>query len=176
MLQINRNCLQAFCVRSDRRRIEILHVFWKHSYKGCSESSASYFMMSASDLRGERWWDGSRDWTFLPLSHYISLLCDRWQQRGSPTERRLLWERLWSKGDVTEFLHAGKKMAAMGIPWRLLNGYGGLTVDVSPVRWRCEYKPGSGRPSRFVRGWQAGSCSGKKAQLMVAPMLTNGVL
>jgi len=54
---------------------------------GCFESNASYFMMSAHD---RCWLHGSRVWTFPPISHYI-LLWDRWQQRGSPTERCLTW-------------------------------------------------------------------------------------
>ena len=39
--------------------------------------------MLAQDTRGGCWWDGSRGWTFPPVSHYVLLLSDRWQQRGS---------------------------------------------------------------------------------------------
>ena len=34
------------------------------------------------DVRGGCWRYSSRGWTFPPISHYILLLCDRWQQRG----------------------------------------------------------------------------------------------
>ena len=30
--------------------------------------------------------------------HYVLLPCDRWQQSGSLTERRLTWKWVWSKG------------------------------------------------------------------------------
>ena len=35
------------------------------------------------DITGGCWWDGSRGWTFPQIFHYMLLLCDRWQQRGS---------------------------------------------------------------------------------------------
>jgi len=40
-------------------------------YEGCFESNA--------------WWYGSGGSTFPPVSHYMLLLCDRWQQRGTDT-------------------------------------------------------------------------------------------
>jgi len=43
------------------------------------------------------WWYGSRGWTVCPIFHYILLLCDRWQQRGSLTKWCLTWECIWSK-------------------------------------------------------------------------------
>ena len=36
--------------------------------------------MLARDFRGRSWWYGSRGQTFPPISHYILLLCDRWQK------------------------------------------------------------------------------------------------
>ena len=33
-----------------------------------------------------------------PMFHYILLLCDRWQKRGSLTEWHLTWKCIWSKG------------------------------------------------------------------------------
>ena len=65
--------------------------------QGCSESNASCFMMSAHNIRGGCWWDGSRGWTFPPAFHGMLLLCDRWQQRGTLTEWRLTWKCGWSK-------------------------------------------------------------------------------
>ena len=70
----------------------------KSSNEGCSKSNASYFIMLVSDFRGRCWWYGSRAWTFLPIFYYILLPCDRWEQRGSLTERCLTWKRVWSKG------------------------------------------------------------------------------
>ena len=53
-------------------------------YKGCSESIASYFIMLAHYVRGGWWWwCGSRGWTFPPILHYMLLLFDKCQQRGS---------------------------------------------------------------------------------------------
>jgi len=40
---------------------------------------------------------GSRGWTFPPISHYILLLCKRWQQSGRLTEWYLTWKCVWSK-------------------------------------------------------------------------------
>ena len=67
-------------------------------YENCSRSNVSYFMMVAHSDRGRCWWNGSRGWTFPPISCYILLLCDRWQQRDSPTKWCLTWKRTWSKG------------------------------------------------------------------------------
>ncbi len=70
------------------------------NYVGHSKSNASYFIMLAHNIRGGCWWYGSRGWTFPPISHYklLLLLCDRWQQRSSLTEWRLIWKCIWSKG------------------------------------------------------------------------------
>ena len=67
-------------------------------HKGCSGSNAFYFIMLAHNIRGRRWWCGSRGWTFPPIFHYMLLPCDRWQQRGSLAKRCLTWKCLWSKG------------------------------------------------------------------------------
>ena len=43
-------------------------------YKCCSESYASYFLMSAHSVRDRYWWYGSRGWTFSPtLLHVIAM-------------------------------------------------------------------------------------------------------
>ena len=50
-------------------------------------------------VRG-RWWSyDSRNWHFLPIFHYVLLPYNRWQQRGSVTQWRLMWECIWSKGE-----------------------------------------------------------------------------
>jgi len=64
----------------------------KAIYKGCFESSPSYFFILVHDLRGRCWSFGNRSWTFPPIFHYILLLCNGWQQRGS-----LTWKCTWSK-------------------------------------------------------------------------------
>jgi len=89
----------------------------KHlKYEGCSESnvslffsfSFSFFFLLAHNLRGRCSWDGSRGWTFLPVSHYILLLYDRWQQRGCVTY--WIWHRICMKQRCwIGFLHAEKK-------------------------------------------------------------------
>ena len=67
-------------------------------YGGCSKSNASYFILLAQGSRGRYWCDGSRDWTTPPIFHYMLMLCDRWQQRGSLTKCCLEQKCIWSKG------------------------------------------------------------------------------
>ena len=67
-------------------------------YNSCSKSNASYFIMLSHDARGGCWWDSRRGWTFSPIFHYVLLLCDRWQQRGSLAQWCLIWKCVWSKG------------------------------------------------------------------------------
>ena len=68
------------------------------SYEYYPESNTSYFIMLAHNIRGRCWWDGGRGWSFPPVFHYISLPCDRWQQRGSLIECCQSWKCTWSKG------------------------------------------------------------------------------
>ena len=77
----------------------ILNVlqFSRDTCGGCSKSNASYFIMLARDISGRCWWDGSKAWTFPPISHCM-LPCDRWQQRGTLTQCLLTWKSVWSKG------------------------------------------------------------------------------
>jgi len=67
----------------------------RKKYEGCSESNASYFIMLAHDIRGRWWW---YSWTFPPVSHYILMACNRWQQRGSLTKWHPTWKCICSKG------------------------------------------------------------------------------
>ena len=86
--------------------------------------------MSAHNIRWERWWCGRRSWTFPPILHYILLLCDKWQQRGSPTEWHPTWKCVGSKG-VPLNSSVWKKMALVDSHWSLLNIYGDQTWDVN---------------------------------------------
>ena len=106
-------------------KIKISFVAYLHElyyiYKGRSESNASCFMTSTHHIRGRWWWYGSRGGTFPPISHSMLLPCDRWQQRGSLTQRCLTWKCGWRKGmKKTEFLHA-EKVALFDIHWCLPN-------------------------------------------------------
>ena len=68
------------------------------TYNGCYRSNSSYFIMLAHDIRGRCWWHSKRGWTFPPIFHSMLLPCDWWQQRGSLTQWRLTWKRVWRKG------------------------------------------------------------------------------
>ena len=67
-------------------------------YRAVLKLIAYYFIMLAHNVRGRYWWYGRRDWTFPPIFHYILLPCDKWQQRDSLTEWRVIWKCKWSKG------------------------------------------------------------------------------
>ena len=54
--------------------------------------------MLAEEVRGKRWWYGSRDWTLLTIFHYMLLLYNSWQQSGSLTKWCLKWKCEWRKG------------------------------------------------------------------------------
>ena len=71
-------------------------------------------MMLAHDIRDGCWWYGRRDWAFLPIFHYILVLRDRWQQRGSLTTWCLTWKCIWSK---SMSLNSSKKIALINIHW-----------------------------------------------------------
>jgi len=55
--------------------------------KGLSKTNASYSTSLECDVRGCCWWYISR--TFLPVSCYILLPCNRQQQKGSLTKWHL---------------------------------------------------------------------------------------
>ena len=84
----------------------------KKWYECCFKNNTSYFILSAHDIRGGCWWYSSRSWTFLPIFHYILLLCDRWQQRGRLTKWCLTWEGIWSQ-DVSLNSSMCKKMSSL---------------------------------------------------------------
>jgi len=108
-----------------------VHQEWIH--EGCSRSIIPYFIMSAHNIRGKCWWYDSIDWIFLPIFHYISLLCDKWQQRGNLKKRSLTWKYIWSKG-VSLNSSMWKNVTPFDIHFCLLNIYRVQTVDVSTVR------------------------------------------
>jgi len=116
--------------------------------------------MLACDIR-DRWWHGSRGWTFPLVSHYISWLCDRWKQRG--------YDRMTSDMEVhmkqrcaIEFLRV-EKNAPSDIHQYLLNVYEDQTADVRTVRWWVVHfsssdddikdKPCSGWPCTVDMPW-----------------------
>ena len=131
---------------------------------GSSESSASYFMMLTHDVRGRCRWYGSRGWTFPPIFHYILLLCDRWQQRGSLTECHLTWKCIWRK-DVPLNCSLQKKWYSpmfTGACWMLME-----TTQWMWAQWCCGWcfstlattTVGQLCWCRFSHARHAGSCS-----------------
>jgi len=124
----------------------------------CVGSIASYVILLAHSVRGRCWWYGSRGRTFPPISHYLLLLYDSWQQRGSLTEWHLIWKCMWG----TEFLYA-ENMAPTDIHQHLLNTaeqwmwaqWGGgwcisVVTTVTVGQLCC---------CRLLRAWHIGSCS-----------------
>ena len=137
----------------------------KHDiYEGCSESSASHFILLAHNFRGGRWWYSSRGWAFSPIPHYTLLLCNRWQQRGSVTNA--VWHRSTYKAKVCHRIPPwGKKIAPLTFidtcwmfmetkQWMWAQWGGGWCVSavvaatVGHLCW-C----------RFLQAWHAGSCA-----------------
>ena len=53
---------------------------WTIIVKNEAQEWTSCSITLAHDIRGGCWWDSSRGWTFSSVSHYMLLLCDRWQQ------------------------------------------------------------------------------------------------
>lgn len=76
-------------------------------YKGCSESNASYFIMSAHGVRGGCRQYGSRGWTFPPVFHYGAM----WEMaaEGKPDKTASGIETQMKQSHVTEFLHMEKR-------------------------------------------------------------------
>ena len=149
---------------------------YTYTYKGCSESDASNFMMLAYDIRGRCRWYGSRGCTFPPIFHYMLLLCDRWQQRGS------LWH---GSVDEAKVCHWIPPYGKNGTHWHsfLLNVYGVQTVSVSTGRqWVGHFSCADSNSGhlcqcRFLWAWHGGSYSLLvKIQLMVVTVMKNSVL
>ena len=93
--------------------------------------------------RDRCWWYGSRGWTFPPISHYMLLLCDKWQQRGSLTEWCLTGKCVWIKGVSLNFSMQKKQYPLTSIS-------GDQPVNVNIVRlWVVHFSSGdsdSGSP------------------------------
>ena len=124
-----------------------------HICNGCSESSAFYSILLAQDIKGGCWWDGSRGWTFPPISCSILLPYDRWQQRGSMTEE--IWygsvcaAKVWKWGlrkDVSLNTFKQRKLHPLTfVMFSLLNFHGDQTVGASKVRrWMMHFSSGDG--------------------------------
>lgn len=126
----------------------------KSWHKGCSESNASHFFVSAHTIRGRSWWHSSRG--EAESSHqYSDIYCCwvTWQQRGCLAERLRTWKRGWSKC-VVEFLYE-EQMASIVIQWYFLNAYRYQTVDVNTVRqWVVHFSSGdSDVKNKTCSGW-----------------------
>jgi len=78
-------------------------------------------------------WYGYRVWTFPPIFCYMLLLCNRWQQRGSLTERCLTWKHVWSKW-VEPSSSMQKKWYPLTFIDACLKASGDQTVDVNAER------------------------------------------
>ena len=141
-----------------------LHLKITGIYNGCSEGTASCFILLTQSVRGRWWWYGSRSWTFPPIFHYIFLLCDWWQLRGSLTNLCVTWQCTWSKG-VSLNSSMWKKLHSLifiDTRWMFMEtkqwmwaqqGSGWCvsavaSVTVGHLHW-C----------RFLGAWHAGSCS-----------------
>jgi len=111
--------------------------------ESCSESNACYFIMLAHKFTWGCWCYGSTGWTIPPISHYMLLLCDRWQQRGTVWQHGV-WHGSMEETKVSKWIPPGrKKMAPVDIHWCLLNISGDQTVDVSTVRrWMMHFSSG----------------------------------
>ena len=97
-------------------------------------------------------WYSSRGWSSPMIFHYILLLCDRRQQRGSLTKWCLTWKYAWSKG-VELNSSTQKNIQWMWAQWRL------WVVHFSSGDSNVKNKPGSAWPCRFWWLWYAGSPS-----------------
>ena len=138
--------------------------------------------MLAHDIRSRCWWFYSRGWTFLPVFHYILLLCDWWQQRKILTKRCLTWKCVWKKWCRIEFLHVGK-IAPIDIVRCLLSICGDQTVDMSTVRWwMVHFRSGSSNSvsSPLVQIFMSVKCRlffifGENTKLMMVTALKKSV-
>ena len=139
----------------------------EENHHGCSKSNTFYFTMLVHNIRGRCWSYGSRGWTFPPISRYILLPCDRWQQSGTLTKWCLTWKCRWSKG-VPPNCSVWKKLHPLTFYGCLLNIYGDQTLDVSIGRWwvvcfsngdsDVKNKPHSTVSCRFLWAQHAGLC------------------
>jgi len=116
--------------------------------------------------------------TFPSIFHYILLLCDRWQQRGSLTKWHLTWKCTWSKG-VSPNPSRWKKIAPIDIYRHLLNICRDQPVNMSTAKQRVvgftSGNSDSGSPlvvEIFTStAFRLLFTAGKNAELMVVTML-----
>jgi len=136
--------------------------------------------MPAHDIRRGCWWYGSRGWTFPPMFHYVLLLCDRWQQRGTLTELQAMQKCRWRKG-----------VALNSSMWKSWHRLTSLLLEECLCRQNRGCEPNEELCGmfqqwqqwqwvtwhRFWQVWHAGSCLSleKNAWLMVVSMLKNSI-
>lgn len=89
-----------------KRTILLLFHLSSNLYEHCSKSNASCFIVLVHNIRGGCWWYGSSSWTFPSIFCYISLLCDKWQQRKKCS---LTQKCIWRKGVSLNFSVQKKK-------------------------------------------------------------------
>ena len=147
-------------------------------------------LLFAHDVRGGRWWYGSRGWTFPPIFHYLLLLCDRWQLRGSLTEQCLTWKHVWSR-DVewnSSMMEKPHPLTFINACWMFLEtkqwmwaqwGDGWCVLGVVTMAWEMTWKnkPHSGWPCTAVTAQNEEHLSQLICtnQLMVVTVLKNSV-
>ena len=72
---------------------QLMEEIW--TYKGCSKSNASYFIILAHNTRGKHWWYSNRVWTFSSIFHCFVAV----QQMVAEGQPECLTRKCrWSKG------------------------------------------------------------------------------
>ena len=66
---------------------------YKTRTKAAPKAMSSIWLRWPMMSERDKYWYSSSSWTLPPISCYILLPCDRWQQRSS-----LTWKHRWSKG------------------------------------------------------------------------------
>ena len=117
------------CTRRNEQSKRARTLFeWGRAYRGYT-----CFITLASCVRGGCQWYANRGGTFPPISRYILLPCNRWQQRGTLTKWRLSWKCGWNKG-VSLNSSQKQKWAPTDIHRCSLYISGDQTVDVNKMR------------------------------------------
>jgi len=129
------------------------HKLWFYM-RAVIKGNASYFVTSAHNIRGRWWWwYGRRGWTIPPISCYMLLPRNTWQQRGSLTQMLSDVEVCSKQRCIIEFLHV-EKLACTDIHQCMLNVSGEKTVDVSRVRqWGVHFISGNSGAPTLVQIW-----------------------
>ena len=99
----------------------------------------------------------SRGWTFPPISHYILLLCDRWQKRGSLAQWCLTRNHIWGKGVSLNF-----SMWKNWHPFTFIDACRTLVKTKQTAPWGSRWCVSTVPHFHWwsvLWGWHAGSCS-----------------